>query len=68
MLEIGAGFNTPSVIRPPAEHITRTITGARLVRVNLAHPQIPGDLTGRALPVECDAGHLIAALIEGDHQ
>ncbi|MFF0083081.1 NAD-dependent protein deacetylase of SIR2 family [Streptomyces canus] len=62
VLEFGAGFNTPGVIRRPGEHITRHLPGARLVRVNPDHPDLPNDLTGRALPVAARADHLISTL------
>ncbi|MFE7077822.1 NAD-dependent protein deacetylase of SIR2 family [Streptomyces sp. NPDC057620] len=62
ILEFGAGFNTPGVIRHPGEHITRHFPRARLVRVNPSHPDIPSDLRGRALAVAADADHLFGAL------
>ncbi|MFD8494752.1 hypothetical protein [Amycolatopsis sp. NPDC059657] len=51
VLEIGAGLSTPSVIRWPAESVTRSTPGARLVRVNPAHPEVPADLADRALAI-----------------
>ncbi|MFJ8940415.1 NAD-dependent protein deacetylase of SIR2 family [Streptomyces sp. NPDC102365] len=62
ILEFGAGFNTPGVIRHPGEHLTRHFPRARLVRVNPTHPDIPSDLTGRALSVPADADHLLDEL------
>ena len=62
ILEFGAGFNTPGVIRQPGEHLTRHFPRARLVRVNPAHPETPADLADRALPVPFGAGHLLGAL------
>ncbi|MER7693297.1 NAD-dependent protein deacetylase of SIR2 family [Streptomyces sp. NPDC097610] len=62
ILELGAGFNTPGVIRLPGENLTRHLPGARLVRVNPEHPETPADLAGRALPVATGADHLIGAL------
>ncbi|WP_333740352.1 NAD-dependent protein deacetylase of SIR2 family [Streptomyces sp. IBSBF 2806] len=62
ILEFGAGFNTPGVIRHPGEHLTRHFPQARLVRVNPAHPDVPSDLKGRALPVPAGADHLLDAL------
>ena len=41
VLEIGAGFNTPGVIRLPCEQFVRSGGAqARLIRVNLMHPQV----------------------------
>ncbi|KAM0751771.1 A1pp-domain-containing protein [Meredithblackwellia eburnea MCA 4105] len=45
LLELGAGFNTPSVIRYPSEHLVRRYKGTvKLVRINLSHPEVPGNL------------------------
>ncbi|WP_371661703.1 NAD-dependent protein deacetylase of SIR2 family [Streptomyces sp. NBC_00280] len=62
ILEFGAGFNTPGVIRWPGEHLTRHFPHARLVRVNPTHPETPADLDGRTLPVPIEADHLLDAL------
>ena len=51
VLEIGAGFNTPSVVRWPVEHIVRSPPESQLVRVNIAHPGVPQDLAGRSASV-----------------
>lgn len=61
ILEIGAGFNTPGVIRWPGEHLTRHIPHARLVRVNPTHPEVPADLADRALSIPADAERLLDA-------
>ncbi|MEU8762849.1 NAD-dependent protein deacetylase of SIR2 family [Streptomyces sp. NPDC048659] len=66
VLEFGAGFNTPGVIRVPGEHLTRGLPGARLVRVNPTHPEIPEDLAGRALSVPADARDLLGAVDAGN--
>jgi NAD-dependent SIR2 family protein deacetylase len=50
VLEIGAGLSTPSVIRWPAETIVRRTPGARLIRVNRDHAQVPAGLPGLSVP------------------
>jgi NAD-dependent SIR2 family protein deacetylase len=40
VLEFGAGFNTPGVVRWPLERLVRQ-RGAAFVRVNPAHSQVP---------------------------
>lgn len=40
VLELGAGFNTPSVIRYPSESLAQH-PAVRLVRVNAAYPEVP---------------------------
>merc|ERR1712050_168036 len=53
VLEVGAGFNTPVVTRWPAESIARE-AGAPLVRINLDHHAVPGDLPlAVGLPLPC---------------
>ncbi|MFD4511145.1 NAD-dependent protein deacetylase of SIR2 family [Streptomyces sp. NPDC058457] len=63
VLEIGAGFNTPGVIRLPMENLVRHTRQARLVRVNPDHPDVPADLGDRALSLPFGAGLLLDALV-----
>jgi NAD-dependent SIR2 family protein deacetylase len=62
LLEMGAGFNTPTVVRWRMEQIARLTSEARLVRINLADARVPGELRGRAVSVAADAGTVVAAL------
>ncbi|MEU5764498.1 NAD-dependent protein deacetylase of SIR2 family [Streptomyces asoensis] len=55
VVEIGAGFNTPGVIRRPMENLVRRTPGARLVRINPDHADVPADLGARALSVPLGA-------------
>jgi NAD-dependent SIR2 family protein deacetylase len=59
VIEIGAGFNTPVVIRWPAETIVRETPGARLVRINPEFPDVPGDLADRALSLPVGAADVL---------
>lgn len=59
VIEIGAGFNTPTVIRRPVESLVRDSPHARLVRINRDHPEVPDDLGGRALAVRADAAEVL---------
>ncbi|GAA2295186.1 hypothetical protein GCM10010234_41260 [Streptomyces hawaiiensis] len=59
VLELGAGFNTPGVIRLPVENVVRRTPRARLVRINPDHPDVPADLGARALPVPVGADRLL---------
>ncbi|WP_232247988.1 SIR2 family NAD-dependent protein deacylase [Streptacidiphilus rugosus] len=59
VLEFGAGFSTPGVIRYPGEGIARRFPKARFVRVNPDHPEVPADLGARALPVHSSAAQMI---------
>ncbi|GAA3430864.1 NAD-dependent protein deacetylase of SIR2 family [Kutzneria kofuensis] len=64
VLEIGAGLSTPSVIRWPAETIVRRTPGARLIRVNPDHAQLPPDVNGLAIPY--DAGKFFSLCADTD--
>lgn len=62
VLDVGTGFNTPVVIRWPAEQITRHHPDAFLVRVNLGHPQVPRELGPRAMGIASAGAPLWARL------
>ncbi|MDX3802371.1 NAD-dependent protein deacetylase of SIR2 family [Streptomyces sp. AK04-3B] len=62
VIEIGAGFNTPGVIRWPMENLVRQTPRARLVRINPDHPDVPTDLGTRALSVPVGADRLLDGL------
>ncbi|KAJ8599281.1 hypothetical protein CTAYLR_006769 [Chrysophaeum taylorii] len=49
ILEVGVGFNTPTVTRIPMEQICREHPNAKLVRVNPQDYQVPRDLAHKAL-------------------
>ena len=65
VLEFGAGFNTPSVVRWRMEHLVHQHPGARLVRINPQHPEVPGELGGRAVSLAMEAGAALARLRPG---
>jgi NAD-dependent SIR2 family protein deacetylase len=62
VLDVGTGFNTPSVARWPAEQIAARHPDADLVRVNQLHPEVPVQPAGRTLGLSCDGRTLWAAL------
>ena len=62
VLEIGAGFNTPSVVRWPMEAVIASNPGSRLIRVNLDHPEVPADLAGRSATYSADINDLLPHL------
>ena len=50
ILEIGAGFNTPTVTRFPMESYARALGNqAHLIRINPSDPEVPEDLSALAL-------------------
>lgn len=62
VLDVGTGFNTPSVIRWPAERIVERHPDAFLVRVNKHHPEVPPALRGRALGIASEGAPLWSAM------
>lgn len=62
IIEIGAGFNTPGVIRWPSEQLVRGLPNARLIRINRDHPDVPDDLASRAWAIAAEAGTAIEQL------
>jgi NAD-dependent SIR2 family protein deacetylase len=69
VLEVGCGFQTPTVCRFPAEAIARQLTGARLVRISAseADAQVPPDLADadKALSLVGTAEGVLLAVAEG---
>lgn len=64
LIEVGAGFNTPSVVRWPMERLARSLPHARFVRINrdgASTGHAPGE---RALGVQGDAGLVVKAFVE----
>jgi len=61
IVEIGAGFNTPGVIRWPLEAIARANRKSRFVRINVAHIDMPTDISDRALSMRADAFDAVKA-------
>jgi NAD-dependent SIR2 family protein deacetylase len=62
LLDVGSGFNTPSVVRWPMERVALRDPGARLVRINLHHAELPRELGGRGLSVAAGAREALAAI------
>ncbi len=62
VLEIGAGFNTPGVVRWPMEQIVFKFENAHLIRVNLEYPQIPKEITEKSIAFKTRAKIFIDSL------
>lgn len=62
VVEIGAGFNTPSVIRWPCEVITAKHRNAHLIRINPHHPKTQFPVGERAISIATRAAHVLSAL------
>lgn len=66
IVEIGAGFNTPGVIRWPIERIAEHLPGCRLIRINTDHSGVPPAIAPHAASIAESAEGLLhrAATIE----
>ncbi len=62
VIEVGAGFNTPSVIRWPGEQAAQFNPEWHLVRINDSHPEVPEELERWALGFEGDAMDILSEL------
>ena len=49
LLELGVGFNTPSIIRWPFERITSRHPNAFLIRINMKYPVVPQEISSKSL-------------------
>ncbi|WNG15138.1 NAD-dependent protein deacetylase of SIR2 family [Cystobacter fuscus] len=62
VIEVGAGFNTPSVVRWRMEHLVHHHPDARLVRINLTDPELPEELGERAVSLAMGASQAFELL------
>ncbi|ABV35924.1 phosphatase [Shewanella sediminis HAW-EB3] len=62
IIEVGAGFNTPSVIRWPNEHIICSMPDWKLLRINFTHADVPDNLSKRAIGFKGNAANIIQNL------
>jgi NAD-dependent SIR2 family protein deacetylase len=62
VIEVGAGFNTPAVVRWPMEWIARAIPNAQFVRINSDQADVPTELAGRSMTLQADARDVLTAL------
>lgn len=63
VLEVGAGFNTPAVIRWPGEQLVADLPSATLIRVNPLHPNVPPALGSRGISIAEDAAQFVSQLL-----
>ena len=63
LLELGVGFNTPSIIRFPFESITSKYEHVTLLRVNDKYPEIAFEIQNKSILVKEDCGKFIQNLL-----
>lgn len=60
LLELGVGFNTPTIIRYPFEQITYASHDATLIRLNSDYPQSSPEIQRQTIPFREDMSMIIA--------
>jgi NAD-dependent SIR2 family protein deacetylase len=61
-LELGAGFNTPGIIRYPFEGLTYELKNAFLIRVNTRYYTVPDDIKDKSIGIGEDINNLLKRL------
>ena len=64
LLELGVGFNTPTIIRFPFEKLTRQRENISLVRLSRSKAMVPASLGDRAIGINADMAQSITDLAE----
>jgi len=54
VLDIGTGFNTPGVVRRPAENLVDRHPNSLLIRINLHNSEVPGKTQGKSIAIRGD--------------
>ena len=62
LLELGAGYNTPGVIRMPMERIKASFNNASFIRVNMEYAEIPPQIKKNSLSVKGNISSFIEEL------
>ncbi|KJE94751.1 appr-1-p processing enzyme family protein [Capsaspora owczarzaki ATCC 30864] len=65
VIEVGAGFNTPMVVRYPCEDAVEHNPQARFIRINTEHSEVPSSLTNRSVSFDQDATTVLERLRAG---
>lgn len=65
LLELGVGFNTPTIIRLPFENLVREHENIRLIRLNRSKAVVPESLSDRCVGINADMARSIADIAAG---
>ena len=63
LLELGVGFNTPTIIRFPFEHMAYRCPGATLIRLNMSEPEGAPENAEKTLSFPEDMAGILPALL-----
>lgn len=64
LLELGVGFNTPTIIRFPFEKMVREHDNISLIRLNLDQAVVPESFGNRAVGINADMAESIKDIVE----
>lgn len=64
LLELGVGFNTPTIIRFPFEKLVREHDNISLIRLNLEQAVIPKSIEERAVGINADMAESIHDIVD----
>jgi NAD-dependent SIR2 family protein deacetylase len=64
LLELGVGFNTPSIIRWPFEQIALQHPHATLIRINLDDARVPLEIAAKSIAFQQDIAQVMQALVD----
>ena len=64
LLELGVGFNTPTIIRFPFEKLVREHDNISLIRLNLEQAVVPESFGRRAVGIHADMAESIKDIVE----
>lgn len=64
LLELGVGFNTPTIIRFPFEKLVREHDNISMVRLNLEQAAVPESSGNRAVGIQADMARSIRDIVE----
>ena len=64
LLELGVGFNTPTIIRFPFEKLVREHDNISLIRLNLEQAVVPESFGERAVGINADMAESIKDIVE----
>ena len=62
VLDIGTGFNTPGVVRRPAENVVRQHSKGSLIRINLDDAAVPQEIRSKSVSIRGDASEFISGI------
>ena len=63
LLELGAGFNTPTIIRFPFEKLAQEYSDMSLIRLNMDEAVVPESFGDRAVGINEDMGKSIRDIL-----